>query len=600
MAMEVDEALALLGRFSRWHVVIYVVLSVSTTFPACWHVLAIVFLGGVPDYHCKVPPGEANTSIPMVRNDEGKQVRDKCHIFGNQTLNGVVYNNVSVPCNDGFTYITDYKNTIVMEWELVCEREYMKDMTQTFFVLGVMAGAMVFTTLSDNFGRKPVFIGVNWAMVIIGTIQVFINDYYVFTFFRFLTGALQQGIVLSGFVLCCEIFPADQRTFAGIIVQTFWAVAMMIQAGIGYAVRDWRMFQLAISLPMVVTVVGFWIYPESVPWQVANNKEKEAEEQLRKIAKFNGLKDYPAHPFTGKSALAGSPILNSMEDGDVSSKDEEKTEIENTEDKKEDNQKKKFDVKALFNCCKKKPEPKEGQKRRDNILTIFRHPKLRLYLAIMCALWFVNSLVYFGLSLSTADLAGNRYMNYFVSGLVEMIAYGQSYFVLKRFGRRIPLCIYHTIAGVGLVISIAIPAKTASGTDLTGLVICFNMIGKFGISASFGEVFLYAGELFPTNVRNTSMGVCSVAARVAGMLAPFSSLLMRKVFWLPGVIFGCLSVLVGLLALLLPETLGRPLPQNVEEMESWDSKRGRAKSFDIHANMRKRPSRNIEAEDTNV
>jgi MFS family permease len=68
----------------------------------------------------------------------------------------------------------------------------MKDMTQTVFVLGVMAGAMVFTTLSDNCGRKPVFMAVNWSLVIIGILQVFINDYYVFTFFRFLTGSLQQ------------------------------------------------------------------------------------------------------------------------------------------------------------------------------------------------------------------------------------------------------------------------------------------------------------------------------------------------------------------------------------------------------------------------
>jgi hypothetical protein len=36
---------------------------------------------------------------------------------------------------------------------------------------------------------------------------------------------------------------------------------------------------------------------------VANNKEKEAEEQLRRIAKFNGQKDYPEHPFTGKSSM---------------------------------------------------------------------------------------------------------------------------------------------------------------------------------------------------------------------------------------------------------------------------------------------------------
>ena len=42
--------------------------------------------------------------------------------------------------------------------------------------------------------------------------------------------------------------------------------------------------------------------------------------------------------------------------------------------------------------------------------------------------------------------------------------------------------------------------------------------------------------------------------------------------WLPGILFGSLSIAVGLLALLLPETLNRPLPQTVEDIESWKRK----------------------------
>ena len=35
----------------------------------------------------------------------------------------------------------------------------------------------------------------------------------------------------------------------------------------------------------------------------------------------------------------------------------------------------------------------------------------------------VSSLVYYGLSLSTGSLAGNRYLNFFLSGIVEIPAY---------------------------------------------------------------------------------------------------------------------------------------------------------------------------------
>jgi len=42
------------------------------------------------------------------------------------------------------------------------------------------------------------------------------------------------------------------------------------------------------------------------------------------------------------------------------------------------------------------------------------------------------SLVYYGLSLSAGELAGNRYVNIFLSGLVEMPAYVVFFFMLQK------------------------------------------------------------------------------------------------------------------------------------------------------------------------
>ena len=39
--------------------------------------------------------------------------------------------------------------------------------------------------------------------------------------------------------------------------------------------------------------------------------------------------------------------------------------------------------------------------------------------------------------------------------------------------------------------------------------------------------------------------------------------------WLPNVVFGVLCLIAGVFTLLLPETLGRPLPQTIEEVEAW-------------------------------
>merc|ERR1712137_445883 len=44
--------------------------------------------------------------------------------------------------------------------------------------------------------------------------------------------------------------------------------------------------------------------------------------------------------------------------------------------------------------------------------------------------------------------------------------------------------------------------------------------GKSGVALSFSVVYLYAAELFPTDIRSSSMGLQSLVSRIGGMLAP--------------------------------------------------------------------------------
>lgn len=46
------------------------------------------------------------------------------------------------------------------------------------------------------------------------------------------------------------------------------------------------------------------------------------------------------------------------------------------------------------------------------------------------------------------------------------------------------------------------------------------MIGKMCASASYAIIYLYTSELFPTSIRNTGMGACSMMARIGAMIAP--------------------------------------------------------------------------------
>ena len=74
----------------------------------------------------------------------------------------------------------------------MCDRAYLKDLTQTILIVGVTFGAVVCSTLSDKFGRKPVFLFSHWALVVVGVANAFASNYYVFIVLRFFTGVFEE------------------------------------------------------------------------------------------------------------------------------------------------------------------------------------------------------------------------------------------------------------------------------------------------------------------------------------------------------------------------------------------------------------------------
>lgn len=70
--------------------------------------------------------------------------------------------------------------------------------------------------------------------------------------------------------------------------------------------------------------------------------------------------------------------------------------------------------------------------------------------------------------------------------------------------------------------------------------------------------------------RQTGIGVSSMFARMGGVLAPIINMLHNHSPTIPLVIFGTSPLLGALLALALPETADRPLPDTVEDVENWD------------------------------
>lgn len=113
-----------------------------------------------------------------------------------------------------------------------------------------------------------------------------------------------------------------------------------------------------------------------------------------------------------------------------------------------------------------------------------------------------------------------------------------------------------------LLLSLVVPQ------DINWLVITLTMLGKMSITASYGTIYLFSVEQFPTVIRNVALGCCSMSARVGSTIAPYLIYLSKTWKPLPILIFGISAFIGGSLSLFLPETYQTDLPDTLQEAEN--------------------------------
>ncbi|XP_077864839.1 organic cation transporter protein-like [Saccoglossus kowalevskii] len=283
--MELDEALTAIGEWGRYQTIEYFLITIPGTWFCVWPLMAMVFLGGFPDtFYCNVPEGSSlNETIPLVEDDDGELVYDSCTMYVNSSVD-----NSTTECTDGWYYESEYfVETIVTEWDLVCDDAIVSQFSQSIFMAGVMIGAFLAGYLSDRFGRKKVYLISMWSASVIGITVAFTQTMIGFTILRFFQGICVQGIMVSNFILATEMFPPRSRVYAGYGNTICWACGIVVLAPIAYIFRHWRALQLAMSIPGLLTFYYIWVVPESMRWLISMERIPKAEAILYKAAKFN-------------------------------------------------------------------------------------------------------------------------------------------------------------------------------------------------------------------------------------------------------------------------------------------------------------------------
>ncbi|XP_057215657.1 solute carrier family 22 member 4-like isoform X1 [Triplophysa rosa] len=520
-----DDSTAFLGDRGPFQKTVFALLCLSII-PNAFTGLSMVFIGDTPAHRCVIPADLnitaewRNASVAIDEHDGEARVsrcsRHRVDIIKSYSDRGLipwVHVNVSaIPqenCLDGWEYDRrTYISTIVSEWDLVCSDDWRAPLTTSLFFCGVLTGSVISGQLSDRFGRKIVLFVTMGIQTVFTFIQVFSPSWLIFCLLFFIVGMGQISNYVAAFVLGMEILSASVRDiYSTLGVCIFFSIGYMTLPLAAYFLRDWRTLLLALTIPGFFYIPLWWFIPESPRWLLSQGRVEEADEILRKAAKMNGVKA-PDVIF---------PQLQSVE--------------------------------------------KTGRLQTYSLCDLVKSTNIRCITLLLCLVWSSVSIGYCALSLNTSNLHGNIYLNCFLSAVVEVPALILAWLMFRCWSRRLCLSTTLSLGGLVLLFIHLIPQ------NMNSVAISLVLLGKFGLSAAFAIVYPATAELYPTVLRNTALGACSMASRVGSISAPYFVYLGGYYKSLPYILIGSLSVFSGLLSLLLPESLGMPLPEAISHMQ---------------------------------
>ena len=335
--------------------------------------------------------------------------------------------------------------------------------TGTAFFLGMLLGAWGFGQLADRYGRRRVLIVTVLLDALFGLASALAPDLAWLLVLRFLTGMAVGGTLPVDYALMAEFLPPQRRGRWLVMLEGFWAVGTIVVAVAAWifatsgAAEPWRWIFVVTGVPALIGFgLRFWV-PES-PYHLAREgRGREAAEVLRRIARSNGR------------TLGDLELVT-------------------------------------------------AERARQPAWALFR-PDLKRTSILILAAWFLVSAAYYGVFvwLPGQLVAGGHG---FVRGyefliwiaVAQIPGYALAAWGVEAWGRRPTLIAFLVLSALGCFLFTLVEGPFLLGGAL--LVMSFALLG------TWGALYAYTPELYPTELRGTGMGTAGAMARLGGLLAP--------------------------------------------------------------------------------
>ncbi|XP_052903034.1 organic cation transporter protein-like [Anopheles moucheti] len=544
--VELDDLLEEVGHFGPFQLWQCTLLLLPVIFTAFSN-LCYVFTAGDVHYRCHVPecdpgsqtapfaPDWIRAAVPFGGNPEHPAKCERYQVLPSSAelvCDESRFNRSALERCSEFVYADPTERTIVNDFNLMCDENLWKvTLVGTVHSIGQFVSLALSGIISDRFGRRWTLLLCVGIGAVLAIARSFAASYRAFLALEFAEAMFGSTSYTTAFILSLELVEPRLRVIVKSVILVAYALAEAILGLLAMTFRDWRTLSIVLFVPGVLSIPLLYTTVESVRWLLTKDRQSDVVNILQRVAKANGRPPLPKSTLD-EFYLQQKAKLDAERDGDAGPN--------------------KSFLRLVSETC--------------------QHRRLLLRIANCAFCWFTNAMVYYGLTLNSVTLAGDKYSNFIFITLAEIPPSLAINFILNRFGRRKTQCGSLLLSGVFCLL-----ALTAL-KDITWLNVGLFLMSKMAISLSFSTLYIYTAEIFPTNLRQSFISFCSMVGRFGSMLAPQMPLLQTLWAPLPMVLFGSVAVLSGVLILEFPETTGVTLPNTLEEAIELHSRRSRQTS----------------------
>lgn len=508
-------------RLGPWHYPI-ILFCALRGLPAAYHVMGPTFMAPTLEHWCAKPQQLSNWTdeewiekgIPLAEDGSRVGKKSRCEMYAfKEDDNGYVriLNETRLACSSWEYDLGDNIHTITNQYNLVCDRVWLRAASQSVFMFGVMVGNIIFSHISDWFGRKRAMLFMLPLPLVAGILQVFSPTYLVYNVGRFVTSVGIGGIHSTAFTLMMEVLSARHRALASLISSGGWSVGLVTLTPFAWFIRDWVHLQVLISLFFLINMAVWFFIPESPRWLLATRRYEKAGRVLKNAIKRNKITDIDLHGV-----------------------------IKDYEDRIE----------------------QEKMTTRPSFMELFRYSCIRRTTLIKSAMSLLDTLLYYNLTYSSILIGSNPYVSFLLMAVMEFPVRIIGVLFVNYMKRRTSYVVLYGFTALCSLSAIFLPK------DPWWLQLSFVICAKFGALCGNAVNSVQLSELFPTQIRTLATGFMSVGSRVGAILAPFTKELGIIVGpWAPRAVDCAACVAIAGMGLLLPETFKAALPDTIEDVK---------------------------------